>query len=135
MAYENLCMYCFQDLNGESICPHCGKDARAAVPQIQMLPGSLVYRDRFLVGRALGQDSGGIVYTVLDTKRGGIIRIREYLPRNCAERLNDGSVVPIAGMEDAFEAGMQKLRASVESVEDPKKRHFYFEENGTAYIA
>ena len=135
MAYENLCMYCFQDLNGESICPHCGKDARAAVPQIQMLPGTLVYRDRFLVGRALGQDSGGIVYTALDTKRGGTIRIREYLPRNCAERLNDGSVVPIAGMEDAFEAGMQKLRASVESVEDPKKRHFYFEENGTAYIA
>ena len=135
MAYENLCMYCFQDLNGESICPHCGKDARAAVPQIQMLPGSLVYRDRFLVGRALGQDSGGIVYTALDTKRGGTIRIREYLPRNCAERLNDGTVVPVAGMEDAFEAGMWKLRASVESVEDPKKRHFYFEENGTAYIA
>ena len=135
MAYENLCMYCFQELNGERICPHCGKDARAAVPQIQMLPGTLVYRDRFLVGRALGQDSGGIVYTALDTKRGGVIRIREYLPRNCAERLNDGTVVPVAGMEDAFEAGMKKLRASVESVEDPRKRHFYFEENGTAYIA
>lgn len=135
MAYENLCMYCFQDLGGESICPHCGKDSRAAVPQIQMLPGTPVYRDRFLVGRALGQDAGGIVYAAMDTKRGGVIRIREYLPRNCAERLNDGSVVPIAGMEDAFEAGMKKLRASVESVDDPKKRHFYFEENGTAYIA
>lgn len=135
MAYENLCMYCFKDLNGASVCPHCGKDSRAAVPQIQMLPGTLVYHDRFLVGRALGQDAGGIVYTALDTRRGGTIRIREYLPRNCAERLNDGGVVPISGMEDAFEAGMRKLRASVESVEDPKKRHFYFEENGTAYIA
>lgn len=135
MAYENLCMYCFKDLGGDSICPHCGKDARAAVPQIQMLPGTPVYRDRFLLGRALGQDASGIVYTALDTKRGGTIRIREYLPRNCAERLNDGTVVPIAGMEDAFDAGMRKLRASVDSVEDPKKRHFYFEENGTAYIA
>ena len=135
MAYENLCMYCFKDMGGEAVCPHCGRDSRAAVPQIQMLPGSLVYHDRFLVGRALGQDAGGIVYTAMDTKRGGVIRIREYLPRNCAERLNDGAVVPIAGMEDAFEAGMKKLRASVESVEDPKKRHFYFEENGTAYIA
>ena len=135
MAYENLCMYCFKDLRGSSICPHCGKDARAAVPQIQMLPGTPVYRDRFLLGRALGQDANGIVYTALDTRKGGTIRIREYLPRNCAERLNDGTVVPLAGMEDAFEAGMRKLRASVESVEDPKKRHFYFEENGTAYIA
>ena len=135
MAYENLCLYCFKESNGDPICPHCGKDARAAVPQIQMLPGTTVYHDRFLVGRALGQDSGGIVYTALDTKRGGTIRIREYLPRNCAERLNDGTVVPIAGMEDAFESGMRKLRASVDSVEDPRKRHFYFEENGTAYIA
>ena len=135
MAYENLCMYCFQELNGESICPHCGKDARAAVPSIQMLPGTLIYRDRFLVGRALGQDASGIVYTALDTKRGGVLRIREYLPRSCAERLPDGSVAPISGMEDAFDTGMKKLRMSVESVEDPRKRHFYFEENGTAYIA
>lgn len=135
MAYENLCLYCFKEMGASSICPHCGKDARAAVPQIQMLPGSTVYHDRFLLGRALGQDSGGIVYNALDTKNGGTIRIREYLPRSCAERLNDGSVVPIAGMEDAFESGMRKLRASVDSVEDPRKRHFYFEENGTAYIA
>lgn len=135
MAYENLCMYCFKDMGGASVCPHCGKDSRAAVPQIQMLPGALVHNGRFLLGRALGQDASGIVYGALDTRRGGVIRIREYLPRNCAERLNDGGVVPLAGMEDVFDVGMRKLRASVESVEDPKKRHFYFEENGTAYIA
>ena len=135
MTYENLCMYCFEDLRGQTTCPHCGRDSRAAVPQIQMLPGSRVYHDRFLIGRALGQDATGIVYAALDTKRDNKLRIREYLPRDCAERLNDGAVVPIAGMEDQFEAGIKKLRASVESVEDPRKRHFFFEENGTAYIA
>ncbi len=135
MAYEHLCMYCFEDLQGQAVCPHCGRDSRAAVPQIQMLPGTLVYHDRFLVGRALGQDATGIVYAAFDTKRENKMRLREYLPRDCAERLNDGSVVPTAGLEDQFEKGMRKLRASVEGVEDPKKRHFYFEENGTAYIA
>ena len=135
MAYENLCMYCFEDLQGQTTCPHCGRDARAAVPQIQMLPGSLVYHDRFLIGRALGQDATGIVYAAFDTKKENKLRIREYLPRDCAERLNDGAVVPMAGKEDEFEAGIKKLRASVESVEDPRKRHFFFEENGTAYIA
>lgn len=135
MAYEQLCMYCFEDRGGENICPHCGRDSRAAVPQIQMLPGSLVYHERFLVGRALGQDATGIVYAAFDTKRENKLRLREYLPRDCAERLPDGSVVPIAGMEDAFEKGLKKLRASVEGVEDPRKRHFFFEENGTAYIA
>ena len=135
MEYENLCMYCFEDLEGNTVCPHCGKDSRAAVPQIQMLPGSRVYHDRFLIGRALGQDATGIVYAAFDTKKENRLRIREYLPRDCAERLNDGAVVPIAGTEDQFEAGLKRLRASVESVEDPRKRHFVFEENGTAYIA
>ena len=134
MAYENLCMYCFEELGGHSACPHCGRDAHAAVPQIQMLPGTLVYHDRFLIGRALGQDSTGIVYAAFDTKKENKLRIREYLPRDCAERLNDGSVVPIAGMEDKYDAGIRKLRASVEDVEEPRKRHFFFEENGTAYI-
>ena len=135
MAYDNLCMYCFEDMNGQTVCPHCGRDSRAAVPQIQMLPGSQIYHGRFLVGRALGQDATGIVYSAFDTKKENRLRIREYLPRDCAERLNDGAVVPVAGMEDQFEAGLKKLRASVENVEDPRKRHFFFEENGTGYIA
>ena len=135
MAYDNLCMYCFEDMDGKTTCPHCGRDSRAAVPQIQMLPGSQIYHGRFLVGRALGQDATGIVYSAFDTKKENRLRIREYLPRDCAERLNDGAVVPVAGMEDQFEAGLKKLRASVENVEDPHKRHFFFEENGTGYIA
>ena len=135
MAYENLCMYCFEDMQGQTTCPHCGRDSRAAVPQVQMLPGSLVYHSRFLIGRALGQDATGIVYAAFDTKKENKLRIREYLPRDCAERLNDGAVVPMAGKEDEFENGIKRLRASVESVDDPRKRHFFFEENGTAYIA
>ena len=135
MAYENKCMYCFEDLDGRDICPHCGRDSRAAVPQIQLLPGTLLHNGRFLVGRAMGQDASGIVYMAYDTKREATLRIREYLPRDSARRLNDGSVAPVAGAEEAFERGMQRLKASVEAVEDPKKRHFYFEENGTAYIA
>ena len=134
MAYENLCMYCFQDTGGESICPHCGHDSRAAVPQIQLMPGSRLYNERFLVGRALGQTASGIVYAAFDTKRENRLRIHEYLPRDSARRLNDGSVVPVAGQESAFEQGLTKLRASVEGVEDPAKRHFFFEENGTGYV-
>ena len=135
MAFENLCMYCFEENGGADVCPHCGRDARAAVPQIQLLPGTLVYNERFLIGRALGQDASGIVYSALDTRRNVKIRIREYLPRDSARRLNSGEVVPEPGAEEQFDQGMRKLRASVEGVEDPSKRHFFFEENGTGYIA
>ena len=134
MAYENLCMYCFEDLEGHGICPHCGGDSHTAVPQIQLLPGTMVYHDRFLIGRALGQDASGIVYAALDTKRKNKLRVREYLPRDCAERLNDGSVVPIAGKESEYDLGLKKLKASIEGEEDPRKRHFFFEQNGTGYI-
>ena len=135
MAFENLCMYCFSELENGGVCPSCGRDNHAAVPQIQLLPGTLLNGGRFLVGRAMGQDSRGIVYAAYDTVRETKLRIREYLPRDAAERLNDGRVVPIAGSEDAFDQGIRKLRAGVESEEDPAKRHFFFEENGTCYIA
>lgn len=135
MAYENTCLYCFSDNGGRDVCPHCGRDARAAVPQAQLMPGTAVYNERFLVGRAVGQDASGIVYGALDTKRGVKLRVREYLPRDLARRLVSGKVVPISGAEDDFNAGLKKLRASVEGVDDPAKRHFFFEENGTGYIA
>ena len=132
MAYENLCMYCFEDMQGQTTCPHCGRDSRAAVPQVQMLPGSLVYHSRFLIGRALGQDATGIVYAAFDTKKENKLRIREYLPRDCAERLHDGAVVPMAGKEDAFENGIKRLRASVESEEDPRNGDRFFAGDGPA---
>ncbi len=134
MAYENLCMYCFEDTGGETVCPHCGRDSRTAVPQVQLLPGTIIYGGRFLVGRALGQDANGVVYTALDLKLQRKLRIREYFPRDCASRLSDGTVVPAAGAEDAFDAGLRRVKASVQNAENPANRHFFFEENGTGYI-
>ena len=134
MAYENLCMYCFEDTGGETICPHCGRDSRTAVPQVQLLPGTVIYGGRFLVGRALGQDANGVVYTALDLKLQRKLRIREYFPRDCASRLSDGTVVPAAGAEDAFDGGLKRVKASVQNAENPANRHFFFEENGTGYI-
>ena len=71
MAYENQCMYCFEDLDGRDICPHCGRDSRAAVPQIQLLPGTLLHNGRFLVGRAMGQDATGKLVLLSPTDKVG----------------------------------------------------------------
>ena len=99
MAYENLCMYCFEDKGNRAVCPHCGRDSRAAVPAIQLMPGTLLHNGRFLIGRARGQDANGIVYAAYDTRKEAPLRIREYLPRESARRLSDGSVAPAAGAE------------------------------------
>ena len=135
MAYENLCMFCFSNNGGKDVCPNCRRDAREAVDPMHLKPKTRVYNGRFLIGRAIGQDEGGIVYNALDTNRGNVIRIREYMPRDSARRLDDGSLVPETGLEDRFERGLKRLKASVDNVQDPSQRHFYFEENGTGYIA
>jgi len=134
MAFENLCLYCFEDMEGQTICPHCGRNSNASVPMLQMLPGSRIYHRRFLIGRALGQDKAGIVYAAFDTKKENRLRVREYFPRDAAKRMKDGTVVPAKGKECEFEAGRQRLQHIIENEEDPRKRHYYFEENGTAYV-
>jgi hypothetical protein len=71
------CMYCFGPLDKNGECPACGKDPLAPVSPSHLAPGT-VLRTRFLVGRALGQDAGGIVYVAHDLKTGAKLRVREY---------------------------------------------------------
>ena len=85
MENTNICLYCMQDNQGQAICPHCGKDANAPLPENHLQPGEIL-GGRFLVGRAASQDARGIVYTVLDTRKENVLRIREYFPRGFARR-------------------------------------------------
>ena len=95
------CMYCFEPLDKNGECPACGRDPLAPVAPSHLAPGT-VLRTRFLVGRALGQDAGGIVYVAYDLKTGAKLRVREYFPRDAAQREPDGSVTVRPGAEAAF---------------------------------
>ena len=89
--YTRLCMNCFHELNGAAVCPHCGYEQNT--PQdADCLPPGTVIADRFLIGRARGQDETGIVYNVLDLKKNVRRRMREFFPPEDAARGADGSV-------------------------------------------
>ena len=134
MDTSKLCMYCMQDNGGESVCPHCGKDANAPLLKGHMAPGEIL-GGRFLVGRAVGQDASGIVYIVYDLRKDRTMRIREYMPRSLAYR-EDGSneLKPMPGMEEAFAAGLNDTREKAQSADEPEKAMPCFEENGTIYV-
>ena len=130
---RKLCMYCFEPIGSKTVCPHCGGDSSAAVPAGHMEPGTML-AERFMIGRARGQDATGIVYEVLDTNRDRVLRVREYFPRGLAQREADGRVSVIAGCEADFDEGVEKIRAAAEGDGDPAHKHYFFKENGTAYV-
>ena len=134
MDTGRLCMFCMEDNEGQSVCPHCGKDANAPLIKNHLKPGEIL-GGRFLVGRAVGQDASGVVYIVYDLRKERALRIREYLPRGVAMRAEGSNdLVPLPGMEGEFAAGLEETRKKAESADDPSKAMANFEENGTLYV-
>ena len=134
MDTGRLCMFCMEDNEGQSVCPHCGKDANAPMIKNHLKPGEIL-GGRFLVGRAVGQDASGVVYIVYDLRKERALRIREYLPRGVAMRAeNSNELIPLPGMEGEFAAGLEETRKKAESADDPSKAMANFEENGTLYV-
>ena len=42
MDTGRLCMFCMEDNEGQSICPHCGKDANAPLIKNHLKPGEIL---------------------------------------------------------------------------------------------
>lgn len=137
--------YCYNCMNpieaGALNCTRCGKQAQIDVPPHQLKPGA-VLRDRYLVGRALGQGGFGITYIGRDTVLDIRVAIKEFYPNGFAYRDHDLThMVTITDSgRDLFHDGKQKFlreaqilarfneESGVVSVYD------FFEENNTAYI-
>ncbi len=131
--YTRLCMNCFHELNGATVCPHCGYEQNT--PQdADCLPPGTVIADRFLIGRARGQDETGIVYNVLDLKKNVRRRMREFFPPEDAARGADGSVEPLPGHEAAFNEALERMRLNAENSEDADRKYIFVRMNGTGYF-
>ena len=83
--YTKLCMNCFKDLRGNSVCPHCGYEQDHTTDP-DHLPGGTLIADRFVIGRVRGQDDTGIVYNVFDLNKNTRRRMREFFPASIAIR-------------------------------------------------
>ena len=140
----SVCFNCFQELNSNGPCPHCGWDGASQTEKypLALQPGSIL-NGRYTVGRVLGQGGSGVTYIALDDQTKERVAIKEYLPTEFAGRHAGSCAVQVYSGErrEYFAYGREQFLEEAKTLaaflgdEHIVRIYSYFEENGTAYFA
>ncbi len=137
------CLNCFQALEGEKICPACGFKENVKERLPQYLEANAVIKQRYRIGRIVGQGGFGITYKAYDQELQRIVAIKEYYPAEIVQRIQGRNTVSPyrqSEMPGQFQHGKEKFleeaRTLAKFSDFPGIVRLYdcFEENGTAYI-
>ncbi len=139
---QRICYNCFQEKSeGEGPCPYCGFDLKENEEQYPVaLKAGALLKQRYLVGRVLGQGGFGITYVAWDTKLQARVAVKEYMPSDICTRLGNDVSVAMESKEEEFAYGRERFQEearilakfmgqpNIAGVTD------YFDENGTSYF-
>lgn len=139
----HYCTYCMQKRRDDSsACEHCHNTAVYDAPIHHIKPGT-VLKEKYMIGRALGEGGFGITYIGRDLTLDMRIAVKEFYPSGYAHRNhNYANEVTLTQSNSGldFEKDMQRFlneaRTLAKFSEEPGVvgvRDF-FRENGTAYI-
>ena len=140
---RHFCPYCMSPVEPDAPCPVCGLTEGSYTPSHHHLPPGTVLRERYLVGRALGEGGFGITYIGCDLRLELKVAIKEYFPTDRASRMSSVSldVSSYAGAagsryENGKERFLQEARtmARMEKLSTIVSVRDFFEVNNTAYI-
>ena len=137
-----LCFGCFTENENKGPCPICGYEPSLDAGKFpNSLPHGSILKERYIVGRVLGQGGFGITYAALDFATKKLVAIKEYLPEVLAGRDSTGSVrTHSAQRSEDFDQGKLGFLDEANTLVDFKENshivniHDFFEENGTAYF-
>lgn len=137
---DRYCYNCMSHLAENGSCPGCGGIEYNA-PEHHLKPGT-VLRDKYLIGRALGEGGFGITYIGRDLTLDMRVAVKEYYPKGFSSRNNEYSnhVTMSKGDRDNIERDMQRFLKEARNLaaffQEPNVVSVmdYFEDNGTAYI-
>ncbi len=136
------CYNCMNPINDNTgVCPHCGQTPFGVNPIHQLKTGTML-KDRYLIGKSLGQGGFGITYIGRDTLLNKRVAVKEFYPNGYAYRDHEvTAVITITSsgqtvfrnakkrfLEEAQTLARFSEESGIVSVQD------FFEENNTAYI-
>lgn len=142
MAQE-LCPNCFEPGYQGGSCRRCGyqkgydkKGSGKALP-----PGTLL-RQRFYIGKLLGEGGFGLTYKAFDTRAGKICAVKEYAPNGLCIRTADGRTLELTSrdQEMPYRAGLRRfldesrILSRLEQIPSVVDITDTFQENNTAYF-
>lgn len=105
---DNLCLNCFKELTEGAVCAECGYDNETSVDSKYLQPGTLL-KEQYAVGAFLTHDSDAVSYAGYDCQINKRIVIREFYPRNMANRLDDSDELHI---RQKYVASIEKYKKS-----------------------
>jgi len=138
---EKRCLGCMKRKFNSPVCEHCGYDERSR-NETDRLPVGMVLRDRYQIGKTLGQGGFGITYIGWDKLLDIAVAVKEYFPRGIVMRdctLNT-KVHCYTNLQEEYEKSKDrflreaKTLAKFMHIPEIVRVQDFFEENNTAYI-
>ena len=142
MDYHNRCLGCMNEKEAVETCTHCGYTEGTAPESVQHLSPGIVLKEKYLIGRVLGQGGFGITYLAWDLNLNIKLAIKEFMPQNLATRETGRNRVITfkETLSDQFHYGLDKFlqeaRTLAQFIELPNvvSVRDYYLDNGTAYL-
>lgn len=139
---QTICYNCFREKpEGEGLCPYCGFDLKENEEQYPVaLKAGAMLKQRYLIGRVLGQGGFGITYLAWDLKLNARVAVKEYMPNDICTRMGNAVSVAMESKEEEFTYGRERFQEEARTLAKFMGQPGiagvtdYFDENGTSYF-
>lgn len=138
-----ICMGCMRELKEQvRVCPYCGYDGAAQPLMPYFLEPGTILKNRYVVGKAIGNGGFGITYIGYDIVLNRRCAVKEYFPRDLSERPKGTLRVRAYGGngEEQFRMGLNSFLSEAKKLAEftniPQIVDVYdcIQANGTGYI-
>lgn len=139
----DLCPNCFEAGYQNGSCSRCGyKSAYNEKYEKRSLPAGTMLKQRYYIGRVLGEGGFGITYKVFDTQKNIICAVKEYAPNGLCFREKNGCRLELTSRENdaPYMAGLNRfleesrILSRLEQIPSVVDITDTFQENNTAYF-
>ena len=144
MDISKICFNCMKgEVDEDGVCNCCGKQFSDIKLSESYLPVGSFLREKYLMGRVLGEGGFGITYIGYDINLDTQVAIKEFFPRNYASRARGtgAQVIPNEGDAEIFFykqrdkfLGEAKRLAKFRNTPAVVSVLDFFKDNGTAYL-